>query len=223
MKTGLGLMGEGQLSLTKCLVLVDAQVNARDFHAVLQSIAQNFDVSEDVSIIPGVPLDTLDFTSYTMNLGSKMIIDATRKPKSRPGKRLPFPHAMLEGLKANDARVMGWRLWDDTLLVVQIRREGREVLEKLVRDPSLEGVKMVAVVSPDIDLEDRVSTLWGIFTRFDCARDVVFTDVRLVGPVARYSGRLGIDATFKPGYPDPLEMTEEVREKVSVRWADYGI
>ncbi len=38
MKTALGLLGEGQLSLTKCLVLVDPQVNVRDFHAVLQVI-----------------------------------------------------------------------------------------------------------------------------------------------------------------------------------------
>ncbi|HVO33548.1 MAG TPA: 4-hydroxybenzoate decarboxylase, partial [Elusimicrobiota bacterium] len=66
-------------------------------------------------------------------------------------------------------------------------------------------------------------TLWGIFTRFDCARDVFFTAAHLVGPVARYEGRVAIDATFKPGYPEPIEMTEEIREKVNVRWPDYGI
>ena len=52
---------------------------------------------------------------------------------------------------------------------------------------------------------------------------MVFTDTTLVGPVARPSGRLGIDATFKPGYPEPLEMPEEIREKVNVRWASYGL
>ena len=41
-KTALGILGEGQLSLTKCLVMVDSQVNVRDFHAVLQAIKQNF-------------------------------------------------------------------------------------------------------------------------------------------------------------------------------------
>ena len=30
-------------------------------------------------MIPKVPLDTLDFTSYKMNLGSKMIMDATNR------------------------------------------------------------------------------------------------------------------------------------------------
>ena len=62
-------------------------MNVRDFHAVLQAIQQNFDPREDFLLLPGTPLDTLDFTSYTMNLGSKMIIDATRKPKARPTRK----------------------------------------------------------------------------------------------------------------------------------------
>jgi 4-hydroxybenzoate decarboxylase subunit C len=221
MKTALGLMGEGQLSLTKCLVLVDPQVNVRDFHAVLQAIHQNFDPSEDVLLIPGVPLDTLDFTSYTMNLGSKMIIDATRKGK--PVAKKIVSHVVKEDPKRKDPRIIGWHLWDETLLAVKVSKDGRKVLEQLVKDPDLDGVKMIALISPDIDLDDRVATMWGIFTRFDCVRDVIFTETTLVGPVARHSGRLGIDATFKPGYPEPLEMTDEIREKVNVRWSEYGI
>jgi menaquinone biosynthesis decarboxylase len=222
-KTALGLLGEGQLSLTKCVILVDGSVNVRDFHAVLQAVHYNFDPSEDVLILPGTPMDTLDFTSYTMNLGSKMVLDATRKPKIRPSRKSNHEEKDFHHLKSKDHRIIGWHLWGDSLLAVQVSSDGREVLQNLVRDPALEGVKIVAVVSPDVDLEDRVSTLWGIFTRFDCARDVVFRETRLVGPVARYEGCLGIDATWKPGYPEPLEMTEEIREKVDVRWAEYGI
>lgn len=223
MKTALGLLGEGQLSLTKCLVLVDAQVNVRDFHAVLQAIEQNFDVSEDVLVLPGVPLDTLDFTSFTMNLGSKMIIDATRKPKTRPARKPGLNAASYRWLKEQDPRILGWKLWEDALLVVQVRQEGRKILENLVKGAALQGVKIVAVVSPDIDLEDRVQTIWGIFTRFDCARDVVFTHTELVGPTVRYEGRLGIDATWKTGYPKALQMPDEVREKVTARWTSYGL
>lgn len=221
-KTGLGLLGEAQLSLTKCLILVDGRVNARDSRAVFQAIQQNFDSSEDVLILPGTPLDTLDFTSHTMNLGGKMILDATRKPNGRPARK-PVLTRKFHFLKERDTRIIGWKLLEEALLVVQARAEGRAILEGLLRDPALEGVKIAAVVSPDVDLEDRVSTLWGIFTRFDCVRDVLFGETHLVGPVARYGGCMGIDATWKPGYPDPLEMSEEIREKVNVRWNDYGI
>jgi 4-hydroxy-3-polyprenylbenzoate decarboxylase len=222
-KTALGILGEGQLSLTKCLVLVDASVNARDFHAVLQAIHQNFDPAEDFLLLPGTALDTLDFTSYTMNLGSKMVLDATRNPNARPARKFVATDHDFHALKGKDHRITGWRLWDETLLVVQVKSEGRKVLEHLVRDTSLEGVKIVAVVSEDVDLEDRESTLWGLFTRFDCARDVVFSGTHLVGSVVRYTGCLGIDATWKNGYPEPLEMTEDIREKVDARWAEYGI
>src|SRR5262249_26089820 len=115
------------------------------------------------------------------------------------------------------------RFWDETLLVVQVKNEGRKVLESLVCEPALEGVKIVATVSQDVDLEDSVSTLWGIFTRFDCARDVIFSGTHVVGSVIRYTGCLGIDATWKKGYPEALEMTEEIKEKVNARWASYGI
>ncbi len=198
-------------------------MNVRDFHAVLQAIHQNFDPSEDFILLPGTALDTLDFTSFTMNLGSKMILDATRKPKTRVPRKLVLTERGLHALKEKDHRISGWRLWDETLLVVQVKSDGRKVLENLVREAALEGVKIVAVVSHDVDLEDRVNTLWGIFTRFDCARDVVFTGTHLVGSVVRYTGCLGIDATWKTGYPDPLEMPEEIREKVNARWSSYGL
>jgi len=222
-KTALGLLGEGQLSLTKCLVLVDSTVNVRDFHAVLQALHTNFDVAEDVLILPGTPLDTLDFTSGTLNLGSKLILDATRKPNTRPAKKSSLDTAAFETLKRKYTRITGWHLWDDSLLVVQAREDGRRLIESLVQDPMLEGVKIIAAVSPDVDLEDRVSMIWGLFTRFDAVRDIVFTNMKLVGPAVQYGGRLGIDATWKPHYPEPLEMPEELREKVTARWSEYGI
>ncbi|MBU2585849.1 MAG: UbiD family decarboxylase, partial [Bacteroidetes bacterium] len=76
-KTALSIMGEGQLSLTKCVVLVDSNIDPRDFKSVLNEIRKNFDPHYDFIMIPKVPLDTLDFTSFKMNLGSKMVIDAT--------------------------------------------------------------------------------------------------------------------------------------------------
>ena len=222
-KTALGLLGEGQLALSKCIILVDGTVNVRDFHAVLLALHQNFDTAEDVLILPGTPLDTLDFTSGTMNLGSKMILDATRKPNTKPTRKSLLNTAAFDQLKRKYPKILGWRLWDEALLVVQVQTGGRAIVEALVQDPILEGVKIIAAVSPDVDLEDRVNMIWGLFTRFDAVRDVLFTESRLVGPAVQYRGRLGIDATWKTGYPDPLEMPEEIREKVNVRWTEYGI
>ena len=88
MKAALGLLGTGQLALTKCLVLVSQDINPRDWLMVVREIHDSFDPHFDFVLLPKVPLDTLDFTSYKMELGSKMIIDATRKQRqSRDGRR----------------------------------------------------------------------------------------------------------------------------------------
>jgi len=217
MKTALGLMGLGQLALTKVLVLVTAGTNVKHFDAVLEAIRLNFDPAEDFLLLPGVPLDTLDFTSFKLNLGSKMILDATAKGK-RPD---PAPPAAMD-LGRFDSRITASTVLGGTLGVVQVRGEGRPVVESLVKERELQSLKILAAVSEDVDLGNREQLLWGLFTRFDAARDVTFTEssLRAAWPVHR--GVLGIDATFKEGYPNPIIMDPAVVARVSARWREYG-
>jgi len=72
-----------------------------------------------------------------------------------------------------------------------------------------------------VALDQEASLLWGIFTRFDPARDLVAQAQEFVGARPVYRGRIGIDATWKTGYPAPLEMTPEIVQLVDRRWGDY--
>jgi len=218
MKTALGLLGTGQMALTKCLILVDAEVDARDFSAVLTAIRDHFDPAQDFLLLPGVPFDTLDFTSLTLNLGSKMVLDATQGSAKGAS---PSAVADEAAIKALHPRIRQSRLLGGALLAVQVSGEGRDIVKALVASPVIFGVPLVAAVSQDVRLDDRESLLWGIFTRFDPARDVVFTSATLNGAWPVYRGCLGIDATFKSGYPDPVTMTDEVARLVERRWATY--
>ncbi|NKB88904.1 MAG: UbiD family decarboxylase [Acidobacteria bacterium] len=251
-KTALALLGTGQLSLTKCLVLVDADVPVRDFDAVVRAIGENFDPDRDYLLLPGVPLDTLDFTSYRMNLGSKMVIDATTGETSalhgRPGadreavveafgarpadlgepatygvgEPAPRSSARIPDPRTLDGRIEEFTVVEDTMLIVKVAEAGSEVVATLVRG-DLGPIRLVAAVSCDVDLHDRENLIWGVFTRFDCARDVVFSRSETRGPWTTNYGVLGIDATFKPGYPDRLEMDPDVVARVDSRWAEYGL
>ncbi len=226
-KTALGLMGTGQLSLTKVIVLVDADVNPRDRRAVFGAIARHFDPAEDFLLVPGVPLDTLDFTSGVMNLGSKMVLDAQSHAKpvgssgNSPGTGVA-PSPPLDGVadpRPFDPRVKAHRLVSRGLLVVQVAGEGRAVVEALVRRPEYARCKMVAAVSEDVPLDDDAMLLWGVFTRFDCARDVVPASVETRGAWLTCRGPLGLDATWKVGYPEPVASLPGVIEKVDGWWA----
>ena len=218
LKTAFGLLGEGQLSLTKALVLVSGDVNPRDPSAVLQAIRRNFDAETDFHLIARTAIDTLDFTGEEMHKGSKMIIDATGPPASAGGVRAVGLPANLERLAPGITRS---RLVGRALLAVQTSGNGRQVMQDLVSNPLIGAVKIVAVVSEDVDIDDDVELLWGIFTRFDPARDVLFSNSEFKGIEPVHSGVMGIDATWKAGYPEPLIMDQEIIERVDTRWADY--
>lgn len=225
-KTALGLMGTGQLSLTKAIVLVDGDVNPRDRAAVFEAIAKHFDPAEDFLLMPGVPLDTLDFTSGTMNLGSKMVIDAQSHARpvgssgNSPGTGVApaTPPASVADPRAFDPRVKAHRLAWGGMLAVQVAGEGRAVVEALVRRPEYAGVKLLVAVSADVPLEDDELLLWGVFTRFDCARDIVPAAVETRGAWLTCRGPLGIDATWKDGYPEPVALPAEVIAGVDGWW-----
>jgi UbiD family decarboxylase len=233
-RTAMGLLGEGQLGLSKVLVLVDRTVDARRFRDVLRAIRDHFDPRENFHLISRAPLDTLDFTSFKMHLGSRMILDATGSRAQYSGGSPAAYEA--EGPRAHAAplahdprelapHVKAWRVWEDAMLVVQVDRVerdiGRRVLEPLVKARATSHLKLVAVVSPDVNLDDDVDTLWGIFTRFDPARDLMFTESSMQGVQPLYAGVMGIDATWKPGYPDPVAMDPEVVRRVDARWNEY--
>jgi 4-hydroxy-3-polyprenylbenzoate decarboxylase len=80
---------------------------------------------------------------------------------------------------------------------------------------------MIAAVSDDVDIHDQENSIWGVFTRFDCERDVIFTEQTMIGISPVYKGVMGIDATWKKGYPDPLRMPGEVVRAVEERWDRY--
>ena len=50
---------------------------------------------------------------------------------------------------------------------------------------------------------------------------MVFEHTELKGSAVVYDGRMGIDATIKKWYPDVIEMSDDIKEKVTKRWSGY--
>lgn len=213
LKTVMSLLGTGQLSLTKVMVLVGADRNPRDFRAVLRDIWHRFDPEDRMWLVPFAPLDTLDFTSFKMHVGSKLIIDAAADVVNNAD-----PPRALDP-RSFDARIENYKLLDGGFLVVVVRQQPRDVLQKLIKGPL--GVRFIVAVSPDVRLDDDENLQWGIFTRFDPARDMLFSEQIFIEARPVYRGTIGIDATWKQGYPQPLVMDESVVKLVDRRWGEY--
>jgi menaquinone biosynthesis decarboxylase len=216
LKTAFNLLGTGQLALTKVTVMVPEDVNPRRFDALLKEIWHRCDPEERMLLLPITPLDTLDYTSYRMHVGSKLVFDATGDVVN-PSE----PPATLPPLEEFDRRVARARLLAGGWLVVQARTEARALLERLVRWDGLGPIRFVVTVSEDVDLDREPSLMWGIFTRFDPARDLVAESQEFIGARPVYRGRIGIDASWKTGYPEPVSMPEEIVKLVDRRWGEY--
>ncbi len=72
------IWGLGQAMFTKCIVVVDEDVNVQDVREVTWKVLNNIDPERDIQFTLG-PIDSLDHSSRLANYGSKMGVDATRK------------------------------------------------------------------------------------------------------------------------------------------------
>src|SRR5229473_823081 len=68
----------GQAMFTKCIIVVDEDVNVQDVADVTLKVLNNIDPERDIQFTMG-PVDSLDHAARLANYGSKMGIDATRK------------------------------------------------------------------------------------------------------------------------------------------------
>jgi 4-hydroxy-3-polyprenylbenzoate decarboxylase len=94
--------------------------------------------------------------------------------------------------------------------------------------------KCVVVVDEHVDVHDYEQVVFYAGANVDPRRDVVLSE----GPLDHldhaperqfFGGKLGIDATAKwpeegaRPWPEEIEMSEEIKERVTQRWAEYGI
>ena len=68
-----------QFMYTKYIIVVDDDINTRDWNEVIWAITTRMDPTRDTTLVDNTPIDYLDFASPVSGLGSKMGLDATNK------------------------------------------------------------------------------------------------------------------------------------------------
>ncbi|MDZ4113741.1 MAG: UbiD family decarboxylase [Brevundimonas sp.] len=89
-----------QFMYTKWIIVVDHDINARDWKDVMWAISTKMDPARDITVIENTPIDYLDFASPESGLGSKIGLDATDKwepeTKREWGEEIRMDEAVVE-------------------------------------------------------------------------------------------------------------------------------
>jgi len=97
----------GQAMFTKCILVVDEDVNVQDLGEVTLKVLNNIDPERDIQFTLG-PIDSLDHSSRLPNYGSKMGVDATRK-WSTEGFARPWPDEITMDAKTKSLVDSKWK------------------------------------------------------------------------------------------------------------------
>jgi len=88
-----------QFMYTKFIVVVDDDIDARDWKEVIWAVTTRVDPMRDTVLVDNTPIDYLDFASPVSGLGSKMGIDATNKMAGETQREWGRPIAMDPAVK----------------------------------------------------------------------------------------------------------------------------
>lgn len=207
--TALRILGEGQLSLTKCLLVTDAKVPLHDFSALLEAVLERLNPQVDVVVFGNTANDTLDYTGPKLNHGSKLLLFGMKKPRQRLPKAIP---EKLPGC----CRAAG--VFCPGCLVISLN-EGTPP-EELVSLIGSEWPMVVIVDSVAQALSSPLQFAWQLFTRFEPARDL-YAKKEISRNQVRFSFPLVFDCRMKSFYPNVVEVDQTTASKVDTRWHSY--
>jgi 4-hydroxy-3-polyprenylbenzoate decarboxylase len=101
------IWGLGQAMFSKCIVVVDEDVNVQNVREVAWKALNNIDPQRDIEFVLG-PVDSLDHASRLPNFGSKMGVDATRKWPEEGFSR-PWPKVIRMSAEVQQRVDMLWK------------------------------------------------------------------------------------------------------------------
>ncbi|ASI89365.1 4-hydroxy-3-polyprenylbenzoate decarboxylase [Vibrio mediterranei] len=233
-----------QFMYTKFVIVCDESVNARNWTDVTQAMNEHMLPGRDTLMIESTPIDSLDFASPVVGLGSKMGLDATIKwdaevalgeNKFGPSGTIETAHAFDENalkseIVAQYPEVIDLYVAPGTgtsrmvLLTLNKQRAGQAVeVMKGIADLVARyfDIKFMVACDEDVNVRDWNDVIWAITTRMDPARDTVMTN--------DVSSRALLDATNKleteveREWGIPIKKDPQLVEKIDAIWDQLNI
>jgi len=210
---GLRILGEGQLSLTKFLILTDGPLDMEDFPRLWQHVLERIQWDQDLFIFANVSQDTLDYTGPSVNKGSKAMMLGLGQEKRR---ELPteFSGTLPEGCSQPKVFLPG------TLVVQGDSYEQNEQLgPRLAASPGISGWQVILLVDSTREATRNLQEfLWTFFTRFEPAADIHGARQNVQRFHVGLEPPIVFDCRMKPWYTEILEVDAATKSRVDERY-----
>ena len=216
MASAFRILGEGQLSLTKFLLVTDQPVDLTQFRSTLTHILERTDPQSDLYVLSNLSMDTLDYTGPQINEGSKAVWLGLGSPKRslpREFRASEIPIGIDKVIVFSPGcLVVGGLPWS----------EDPKMPLRIAEHPAFAEWPLIVLSSePERAAASSTNFLWTTFTRFEPAADIYARETSIVRHHLSYQFPIVIDARMKPPYPEELSCSPEVSHQVSTRWKEY--
>ncbi len=244
------IWGAGQMSWTKTIVVVDADMDVHDRDAVLRAVGEHCEPARDCELVRG-PLDILDHAAPFLGAGGKLGLDATRKSSPAETHRAnsglaaelcatgPIAPAIGAAARATEARVKSLPGVRDARvpnelgghwLVLQADKhnpgDGTQVIKALGGVTEACALpRWTLVVGPDADLADLDRVLFHWMAHSSHERDRYLS---VCGRRVAFEGMPKVPGDEAHGWPvrpwpPILKMESAIAGTVTQRWREYGL
>ncbi len=214
LSAGFRILGEGQLSLTKFLLLTDKPQDLRDFKSLFEHILARVEWHRDLFIFSQTAFDTLDYASGKINHGSKAVLMGTGEAERELARE--FSGQLPGGVRKAEPYCGGCLVVDGGAYAVE-----PELGERLAKSSAFDDWQVV-VIHDDIKFARSTDKfLWATWTRFNPATDIYAKSIDLKNNHIGYTAPIVIDARMKPWYPKEVEVRDDIAKLVESRWNEY--
>src|SRR2546421_7645859 len=195
--SGFRILGEGQLSLTKFLILTDTPQDLKDFRHLLEHVLARTRFESDLFIFSNVSMDTLDYTSGKVNQGSKAILMGLGESV----RDLPreFHGELPNGVSRAEVFCGGCLVIEGVPYSSEPQQAAR-----LAREPAFAQWPLVILHDDAKVAGSTTDFLWSTWTRFEPAGDVDAAEPNVGRHPLAYGGPMGIYARKNASLPRAL-------------------
>lgn len=214
LSAGFRILGEGQLALTKFLLLTDKPQDLRDFKSLFEHILARAEWNRDLFVFSQTAFDTLDYASGKINHGSKAILMGTGEARRELTR--DFRGELPQGVRRAEVFCGG------CLVLEGESFENDKDLAYRVAASGIFDEWQIVVLHDNADYAKSADKfLWATWTRFDPALDIHAKHTEVRNNHIGYAGPIVIDARMKPWYPKAVEPRGDIVKLVDRRWNEY--